>query len=168
MEAEPLKDTPSGVMEASASRRVIWKSVSGVTLGFFLTWCAVAGLSIIQSSVIGQVGTIGLSFNFALSVVGCTVLAPMAGQMIGYKYSMIVGFVCIMLWEATNLYPVYWTVIPGAIVSGAAMGCMWANQGSYISQQGHIFAKLTGEDSQAVIGRFFGIFFAGLGIGKHH
>lgn len=154
--------TGENVTRYTQNKRAIIRSVWGVSLGFFCTWNAVSGLSIIQSSIIGQVGVIGLSLQFSFSIIGCAVVAPIVTKLFGYKHCMIAGFICVMLWEASNMYPSYWTVVPGSILSGIAMGPMFAGQGSYLTLQGNNYAQLSDEEPEAVIGRFFGIFFFSL------
>lgn len=84
----------------------ITKSQWAVNIAFFLAWTSIAGLTIIQSSVIGLVGTIGLSLNFAFSILGATVVAPLSIRFLGCKRSMILGLASIVVCLYFFLRPV--------------------------------------------------------------
>ena len=137
----------------------IQKSTWTMNIAFFLSWTSISGLTIIQASVIGLVGTVGLSLNFAFSIVGATLMAPMLIRLIGCKKSIALGLSSVVLWELSNLYPHWGTVVPTSVLTGIAMGPMFAGQGAYLTQQGVAYAGLSGEDEEAAIGRFFGLFY---------
>ena len=157
----PGDKTESKLQEVEIRRKKfsITKSQWAVNMAFFLAWTSIAGLTIIQSSVIGLEGTIGLSLNFAFSIFGATLVAPLCLRFIGCKKSMIVGLSTVLIYEASNFYPHWGTIVPASIISGLGIGPMFAAQGTYLTQQAINYGVLNGEEDEAVIGRFFGLFF---------
>ncbi len=60
---------------------------------------------------------------------------------------------------AAQFYPEYYTLIPTAIILGFGAAPMWSAKCKYLTQVGHRYAEITGQASEQVIVRFFGIFF---------
>jgi hypothetical protein len=65
-----------------------------------------------------------------------------------------------ILYMIANIYARWWTLIPTAIVLGLAAAPLWTAKCAYLTEIGGYYSQLSGETSEAVVNRFFGIFFA--------
>ncbi len=65
-----------------------------------------------------------------------------------------------MLYLAANIIPSWLTLIPSAFVVGVFAGGLWSAKCTYLTELAYILAEITGEVSETVVNRFFGIFFA--------
>lgn len=66
----------------------------------------------------------------------------------------------------SNYYPTWGTVLPSAVISGLAVGPVFAAQGQYVAVNCIKLAKLTKRTEEAVITTWFGIVFCFLLLGK--
>ena len=147
-------------------KRMIIKNIVFICIAYFLCFSSFVGISIIQSSIVGAVGTIGLGVNFGCSIIGCVVLAPVLVRLIGCKYSMMIGFTGFLLWMLSNFYPTWGTVIPAAAASGLCFGPLFAAQATYFAIQGEAYSKISGQKAEVVVTRLFGLFFCLLYMGE--
>jgi len=60
---------------------------------------------------------------------------------------------------AANGYAVWGTLITGSILVGLFAAPLWTAQCSYFTIASHNYAKLSNEKEEAVVSRFFGVFF---------
>ncbi len=74
----------------------IYKNIWVMNIAFFCTFTSFIGLSIIQSSLVGSIGTIGLGLNFACSILGCLFLAPVFVRVLGCKRCIQVSLIIIV------------------------------------------------------------------------
>ena len=161
-----IKEPPMSQKDIDAMKRNINKNIFIINFAFFLMFCAFVGLSIIQSSVVGVIGTVGLGVNFGASIFSCLILSPVIIRLIGCKRTMLVCFIGFTIWMAANYYPRWGTVIPAAAINGIANGPIWTGQATYFTIQGFRYAAVSGENDDAVIARFFGLFFCFLLFGR--
>lgn len=61
---------------------------------------------------------------------------------------------------AANIIPRWITLIPSAFIVGVFAGGLWSAKCTYLTELAYILAEVTGEESETVVNRFFGIFFA--------
>merc|ERR1719210_3136564 len=64
-----------------------------------------------------------------------------------------------ILWMAANGYATWWTMVPASVLLGVAAAPLWTAQCSYFTLLAKRYAEVSGEDEEAVLTRFFGIFF---------
>ena len=162
-----FKESPLSQPEVEAEKRRIYKDIYICNIAFFLLFSSFAGLSIIQSSVVGPIGTIGLGTNFGFSIFSCLVLSPLIIRLIGCKYTMVICFLGFLLWMSSNFYPTWGTVLPSAAINGLANGPIWTAQATYFTKQGLRYADISGEGAEGVVAKFFGLFFCFLMFGKY-
>lgn len=144
----------------------IYKNLCVNIAAYFILYSSFIGLAVIQSSVVGNIGTTSLALNFGASIIGCLILAPPMLRLLGCKVATLVSFVCWACWMASNYYPTWGTVIPAAIISGLAVGPIFAAQGEYVANNCVRLAKLTGRTEESVINNWFGIVFCFLLLGQ--
>ena len=152
--------------EIKSKKRRILKNITVINISFFLMWSGFVGLSIIQSSIVGDIGTISLGINFGCSIFACVIFGPLLIRLLGTKWTMFACFAGFCTWMAYNFYPVWETAIPAAVINGLSNGPIWTAQSTYFTICGLEYAKLTNEREDVVIARFFGIFFCMVLIGK--
>jgi hypothetical protein len=78
---------------------------------------------------------------------------------LGHKWAMTVSFGGHFLWMLANGYAVWATMIPASILVGLCEAPLWTSQMSYLTLAAVRYAALSGEKEDAVMTRFFGIFF---------
>ena len=80
-------------------------------------------------------------------------------DLIGMRGTLALCIVGYVLYMAANVYAVWGTLVTGAVIDGLAIGPIWTAQSCYIRAVGVHRAKLTGEDQEVIISKFFGVFF---------
>ena len=68
--------------------------------------------------------------------------------------------------SACSSYPDWATLVPTSILVGFASAPLWTAQCSYFTVSAGRYAKLSGELEEAVVARFFAIFFFFFHMGK--
>lgn len=163
----PLSDEPPDSAIVKRHRFIILKNMWVNITAYFILYSAFIGLAVIQSSLVGSIGTMSLALNFGSAIVGCLVIAPPMLRLLGCKVSTLVSFACWACWMASNYYPAWGTVLPAAVISGLAVGPVFAAQGEYITVHCIKLSKLTGEPEDSIIARWFGIVFCLLLLGRY-
>ena len=114
-----------------AQNESLLNGLRATTAAFFLMFTAYIGLVVVQSSIVGPIGTIGMGLNFAASILGCLGLAPLMVSTLGCKRCMVLGGVSYWLWMLANFYPTWYTVWPTCLLSGIAFGPLFTAQGRH-------------------------------------
>ncbi|CAH1781373.1 unnamed protein product [Owenia fusiformis] len=141
------------------SKRRILKNIVLISLGILFLFAGIGSLAMLQSSLNEELGVIGLSVNFATVIICCMFLPPMVISKMGCKWTMVFSLIGFLMWMASNMYPVWWVIIPCSFVMGVCWGPLWTAQCTYFTESAGIYADITGEDADTVIAKFFGIFF---------
>jgi hypothetical protein len=102
------------ICNLSEKGRIIKNLVSfGVV--YLLLFSAVNGTISIQS-VLNQDGGLGVlssTLAFTVQLFTCLVLPQFIADLIGFKGTMIISEICYLLYIAGNIYPRYFTLLPG-------------------------------------------------------
>ncbi|CAL4066106.1 unnamed protein product, partial [Meganyctiphanes norvegica] len=138
---------------------VIMKNIIIMSIAFTFNFTAYNAMANLQSSINAQLGTASLSTLYAALVVSCMFVPSWLIRKLKYKKTTALCMLAYSTYIAAQFYPEYYTLVPTAIIVGIGAAPMWSAQCSYFTQAGQTFAKLTGEDSEVVVTRFFGIFF---------
>ena len=99
------------------------------------------------------------SVLYASLMISCMFVPKILINLIGHKWTMTVSFSGYIVWMAANGYAVWGTLITASILVGICAAPLWTAQCSYFTIIGRRYAKLTGQKEEAVVTRFFGIFF---------
>ncbi|CAL4082291.1 unnamed protein product, partial [Meganyctiphanes norvegica] len=75
------------------------------------------------------------------------------------KNAMILCMVAYFPYMAAQFHPEIFTLVPSALLLGMAAAVLWTAQCTYFTQVSVKLSNLTGEDSDVILTRFFGIFF---------
>ncbi|OWF41804.1 protein unc-93 homolog A-like [Mizuhopecten yessoensis] len=78
---------------------------------------------------------------------------------LGQKVTMCIAMSMYVIFMAANLYPVWGTMVPAALLCGLAAGPLWASQSSFLSQLSRCYATNTNTKPKDSLSYFFGIFY---------
>jgi len=139
----------------------IYKNIILISVAFLFNFNAFQGLSRLQSSlhVDEGMGVINSSLLYGALVLSCFFVPKLLINFIGHKWTIPLSFCGYVLWMAANGYPQWGTLAPASVIVGLCAAPLWTAQCAYFTIIGARFAKLTNEDANAVVTRFFGIFF---------
>ncbi|WAR12257.1 UN93A-like protein [Mya arenaria] len=156
-EKGPMPTAPPPPM----TRLRILKNLTVVSFGFLLLFTAFQSLSNLQSSLNKSegLGVIGLSVIYGALVISCMFLPPFIIARLGCKWTIPLSMGCYVLYMCANLYAVWGTIIPSAIILGLGAAPLWSAKCTYLTQTGVWYAKLVGKSEDDIINRFFGFFF---------
>lgn len=132
--------------------------LSGSFTAVFTAYLAIQNL---QSSLNQEhgLGIISLSSMYACIIIS-GILAPTIIKVIGEKRTLIISFLCHVIYTITNFYPSFYTLIPSSVLLGMTAGPMWTSQSIYISEMSYSYATTSGKDIHAILSKFNGIFFS--------
>ena len=75
------------------------------------------------------------------------------------KWSLFIGGLLYLGFIVANIYPLWETLVPAAVVLGIGASIIWAAQGSYVTTAALAYARDTGKPPRSSVGLFNGIFF---------
>lgn len=147
--------------EIKREKKRIFKNILLISVAFLFNFNAFQGLSRLQSSLhrTEGMGVINSSVLYASLVLSCLFVPKILINLIGHKWTIPLSFCGYTLWMAANGYAVWGTMITASIIVGLCAAPLWTAQCSYFTIIGTRYAKLTKEAENAVVTRFFGIFF---------
>lgn len=142
-------------------RFVILKNIIVISLSFLLLFTAFQSLSNLQSSVNREkgLGLASLSIIYASLVISCTLLPTLVITRLGCKWTIVVSMLMYSLYMLANFYASWYTLVPASIILGTAAAPLWTAKCRYLTIIAGDYARLEGVTTEAIINRFFGIFF---------
>ncbi|XP_070571798.1 protein unc-93 homolog A-like [Ptychodera flava] len=154
-------ENPPTKTERTSRKRRIVKNLLSLNLTFLFLFTAFQALSNLQSSINCDegLGLASLSTIYACLIVSSLFLPPIVIRYVGTKWTMAVSMVCYVLYTAANYYPQWYTLIPASALVGFAGAPLWTSKGTYLTTSSIRYAGLSGENSDVVVNRFFGLFF---------
>ena len=143
-------------------RKGTMKNIVLISVAFLFCFTSYGGLNRLQSSLhhVEGMGVITSSVLNASFTISCMFVPTALINFLGHKWSMVVSFPGYLLWMAANGYAVWGTMITGSILIGVSAAPLWIAQSAYFIIIGRRYAELTGETEEAVVSRFFGIFYS--------
>ncbi|KAI0227977.1 UNC93-like protein [Lamellibrachia satsuma] len=149
------------VVDVTAEKRRILKNIILISIAFLMTFNAFQGLSRLQSSLhrVDGMGVINSSVLYASLVISCLFLPKLITNAIGHKWTIPISFVGYIVFMAANGYAVWATMVPASIIVGLAAAPLWTAQCSYFTKIARRYSQLADVPEDAVLSRFFGIFF---------
>lgn len=153
---ESLRDT------CKETKFRIMKNVLLVGGSWILLFTAFQSIANLQSSLNNDsgLGTASLSTVYVALIIGSILLPTTMMDKLGIKWTIVVCQASYILYIVANIYAKYWTIIPAAILLGLGAAPLWSAKCVFLTDLGTYYAKFSGETSEIVISRFFGIFFA--------
>ena len=143
------------------SRLRIIKNLVVVSLGFLCLFTAFTSLSNLQSSLNKEegLGVGGLATIYGALVVSCLFLPSFIIGRLGCKWTVAFSMLCYILYMVANVYAVWATIIPSAIILGLGAAPLWSAKCTYLTETGVWYSRQTGQSDDDIINRFFGLFF---------
>jgi len=151
-------DETKRAMCSPGPKRWAYKNLYGVSIAFMLVFSAFIGLQNLQSSLNPTLGVISLSVTYGFYfLVGF--VTPGIVRFLSTKYALLFGFLCHLVYIASNFYPELYTLIPSSILLGLGSGPVWAGLSTHLASTAITLAPHVMESIDIVISRFTGIFF---------
>ena len=134
---------------------------------FFLFWVFkyhsssfITGTQTIMSSLLeAKLSSVSLSCIYIAFTLSSLLLSSAFVIFVGVKWSLFVGGVLYLGFIVANIYPMFETLIPFAILLGVGAAIIWTAEGSYVTKAAVGFAQLTKKPERSSMGLFNGIFF---------
>ena len=145
----------------AAEKRRIYRNVLIISFAFLLLFTAFESMSKLQSSINTEDG-LGVWSNamvYASLILSCMFLPSILIEKLTVKWALTVCVFCYSTYIAAQFYPAFYTLLPTAFILGLGAAPMWSAKCTYLTQVAHKFAKLEGSDPEAIVVKFFGIFF---------
>ena len=147
--------------EVARQRRRVLKNVVLISVSFFFNFGSFAGLLRLQSTLNRDegMGVITLSILYATLMISCLFLPKLIIRFVGHRWTMVVSFLGYIVYMAANGYAVWGTMIAASVLVGLCAAPLWTAQCSYFVVVAQHYQRLTGQASDVVVPRFFGLFF---------
>jgi len=138
-----------------------WKNVIVISVSFFFNFGCFAGLLRLQSTLnrVEGMGVITVSILYVTLVISCMFVPKLMIRFIGHRWTIVVSFVGYIVYMAANGYAVWGTMITASVLVGLCAAPLWTAQCSYFIIISQHYQRLTGQSSNVVVSRFFGLFF---------
>ncbi|KAL0882970.1 hypothetical protein ABMA27_016462 [Loxostege sticticalis] len=155
-EEKPLE----GEFKPSERWRIL-KNVVVISLAFMVQFTAYFGAANLQSSINAEagLGTASLAAVYAGLIFSNIFLPALVIKWFGTKWAIALSFVAYMPYIAAQLYPRFWTLIPTGLLLGLAGGPLWCAKCMYLSVVSEAQSKISTVTAEALLVRFFGLFF---------
>uniref|UniRef100_A0A1B0DHK1 Uncharacterized protein n=1 Tax=Phlebotomus papatasi TaxID=29031 RepID=A0A1B0DHK1_PHLPP len=139
----------------------ILKNIAIISIAFLLQFTAFQGTGSLQSSVNAEdgLGTMALSSVFGAIIVSCAFIPTLAIRKLTAKWTLCLSMFCYVPFILAQFYPRFYTLIPAGCLLGLGAAPLWAAQSTYLTQVAYIYANITQQSIEAIIVRFFGIFY---------
>jgi len=150
-----------GSAQIRQEKKAIYKNLFLISLAFLLLFVAFESMSKLQSSInpVDGLGVWSNAMVYASLILSCMFLPSIMIDKLTVKWALVVSVFCYSSYIAAQFYPEFYTLLPTAFVLGLGAAPMWSAKCTYLTQVAHRFAKLEGSDPEAIVVKFFGIFF---------
>ncbi|XP_071087105.1 protein unc-93 homolog A-like [Haliotis cracherodii] len=158
---EPGPPIPEKDGEPQFTKRQIIKNVLVVSIAFVVLFISYGSMANLQSSLNMEsgVGSGSLAVIYAAMIISCLFVPSFLIAHIGCKWSIVLSITGYIAYMVANFYPVWATMVPASILIGLGAGPLWSAKCTYLTTLGVWYARMTGQSEDAIINRFFGVFF---------
>ncbi|XP_072948781.1 uncharacterized protein [Epargyreus clarus] len=155
-----MKDITDTIFKPSETWRIM-KNIVIISLAFMVQFTAYSGAANLQSSINAEagLGTASLAAVYAGLIISNIFLPVVVIKWLGTKWAMSLSFLTYMPYIAAQLYPRFYTMIPAGLMVGLGGGPLWCSKCTYISAVSEAQSKISGVKADALLVRFFGLFF---------
>ncbi|CAH3103322.1 unnamed protein product [Porites lobata] len=155
---EDDKITPD---ERKKEKRKITKNVFVISFGFLFLFTAFQSLQNLQSSLNKDegLGLASLCVIYAALILSCIFVPPFVIGRLGCKWTLVLSMTGYVLYTVSNYYARWGTLIPASIIIGMCAAPLWSSKCAYLTTTGIRYSQLSRETQDAVVTRYFGIFF---------
>jgi len=160
-ELEAASSATASPEDVAAEKRRIYRNVLIISFSFLLLFTAFESMSKLQSSIntVDGLGVWSNAMVYASLILSCMFLPSILIEKLTVKWALTVCVFCYSTYIAAQFYPEFYTLLPTAFILGLGAAPMWSAKCTYLTQVAHKFAKLEGSDPEAIVVKFFGIFF---------
>nr|KAG5700281.1 hypothetical protein BaRGS_022908 [Batillaria attramentaria] len=138
-----------------------FRTVIFVAISFQVVFTGYRSIQNLQSSLNEEegIGVISLGVLYGAWIFS-GMLTPMALRFLTTKGTMMLAWVCHVLYTAASFYPAWEVLLPTSFLLGAFSAPLWTSQSLYITACGYSYAKTATDSPYHIFSRFNGIFFA--------
>lgn len=156
-----MEETGSFVVPEHWTRGRINRNVLLISFSFLLLFTAFQALSNLQSSINcdAGLGLASLSTIYATLIISSMFVPSVVIRYLGLKWTLAAAMVCYALYTVANYFPAWGTLIPASALVGLAAAPLWTAKATYITTLGIRYAGIGTSAPEAIINRYFGIFF---------
>ncbi|KAJ8636877.1 hypothetical protein MRB53_011144 [Persea americana] len=135
------------------------RDVHVLSFAFLFVFLAYGAAQNLESTVNTEhdLGTTSLGILYLSFTLFSIVASPMV-RMLGSKRALVLGTTGYWLFIASNLKPVWYTMVPASLYLGFAAAIIWVGQGTYLTSAARSHAKDCHLHEGTVIGNFNGEF----------
>lgn len=160
----PIDPAARAVKEQGFGPGEKWRVLRNVTLisaAFMVLFTAFFGAANLQSSVnpTGGLGTVSLTGVYAALIVSNLFLPSIVIKRLGCKWTVVMGMVLFTPYAVAQMAASWATLVPTALLAGAAGAPMWCAKCSYLNAAAGAYSAVTGSPRDLVMVRFFGLFY---------
>eukprot|EP01105_Mastigella_eilhardi_P018170 TRINITY_DN4201_c0_g1_i1.p1 TRINITY_DN4201_c0_g1~~TRINITY_DN4201_c0_g1_i1.p1 ORF type:complete len:458 (-),score=143.04 TRINITY_DN4201_c0_g1_i1:116-1465(-) len=131
-----------------------------VSFCLLLIFLAFNGTQTIESSIVpGDLGYLSLAVLYLTFAASALLLSTGVVSKLTPKWSIMVGSLGYVVYIGANLYPRYYTLIPGAVLVGVCASILWAGEGAYVTNAAMNYSLALGLPLKSSLGLFNGVFF---------
>ncbi|XP_046330266.2 protein unc-93 homolog A-like [Haliotis rufescens] len=136
------------------------RSCGVLAASFLAAFTAYLAIQNLQSSLNQQagLGTISLSVQYAC-IVFSGILSPAVIRWFGVKNTIILSWICHLIYTGSNFYPAFFTLIPSSVILGTMSGVLWTCQSIYTTMCSFSLVSSTGQSTYTVLSKLNGLFF---------
>lgn len=151
------------------SQYLIKRNLYIISLAWVILFTAFSSMANLQSSLNSShgMGTLSLSTIYVTLVTSCLFVPPFMIKKLGIKKSIMISQFAYLIYIAANVYPTWYFMLPSAALVGIFAGPLWTSKCTYLTEIAGFYANLSGETTEQVVTRFFGIFFAIFQVQRH-
>ncbi|XP_071854941.1 protein unc-93 homolog A-like [Apostichopus japonicus] len=156
-----MEETGSFIVPEQWTKRRINRNVIVISFSFLLLFTAFQALSNLQSSINcdAGLGLASLSTIYATLILSSMFVPSIMIRYLGLKWTLAIAMVCYAIYTLANYFPSWGTLIPASALVGFAAAPLWTAKATYLTTLGRRYAQIGKSAPEAIINRYFGIFF---------
>ena len=143
----------------ASDRFTAYRNLLGVSVSYFLCFSTFVSLASLQSSI-NEAEGLGLTSLVVLNVTAmmANFVSPTILKLLGTKWSMLCGYLGMLVYVLANYHPRSYTLYPASIIVGFAFGPLYASLFTHVTTVAIHFAAPLKESPAYLIALFTGVF----------
>ncbi|XP_046542819.1 protein unc-93 homolog A-like [Haliotis rubra] len=144
-------------VERQTTIKTVRQNLTALCVIWVFTLTAFSGLQNLEASLNLDLGIYSLAALTGSGLI-TSLIAPAIIRFTGCKGALVLSWISFGVFVGSNYYPKTYTLIPGSVIIGLGTGLLWTAQGVYVTTSAVDYSKVTKENLDSVVSRFFGIF----------
>jgi hypothetical protein len=142
-----------------SKRQTILKNFVAINVSFVLLFSAINCVNSIQPIInrVDSLGVISQSVIYAVQIVTSLVLPQVICELIGFKFTLMLGEVLHLTYVLAQIEPTWASFIPTSVMAGIGNSLCWTILGMYLTMCAKMYAKHKRESFINVQTQFFGM-----------